>query len=353
MPVLAPAVPAIAGAFAADKIANKGQGAAAVGDAAQSAVPDPADFMNAGKNRSQIGDFQYEDPTWGHDPSSADFFAQRGLANDDRAHGINDSSWQLGNTAGDAMRNGYAPQVGSTYAGEKAGDVANEYASRGIQSNALGLAESAANGNQPSAAQYTMNQGLNTAMANQQAIAGGARGAGGLALAGGNMAGNQAAMQSQAYNQGGQLRAQEMAQARDLYGNLAGQQRGQDLSRIATGNQNTQFNSGQSLTADMANKTNDINYRLGSGNTAVGAYNASTGAVNAGNSALSGATHGYDSTLDSKTKMQGLRGTSYDSAQQTRAGITGQNADRSAAQGNKVIDFLGNVVQSGLKSGGK
>ncbi len=338
-------------ALTADTAASGGGGA--VGDGAQSAAGAVADtgkdFMNAGKNRYDVQGSQYTDPVWGNNPGAANNFANYGLSVADQGHNISDRAFNAGDNANNAMSAGYNNPNEAFQGKENYGQVANEYASRGIQSNALDLAQSAAQGNQPSAAQYMMNSGMNTAMANQQAIAGGARGAGALALAGGNMAANNANLQSQAFNQGGQMRAQEMAQARDAYGNLSTQQRGQDQSRIGQGNQMSQFNAGQRQTAGMADKVNDINYRQAMGNISIGHENAANGAVGAQSTALNTAMHPYDQSQDAGVKMQGLRGTSYDAAEGLKAGITGGNADRSAIQGNKLIDLAGSVVSSAMK----
>ncbi len=304
------------------------------------------DNLNLGKNRADPGLYQYKDQNWGGDPGKADYFANQGLGISQGLRGQALSANDSANYAQGQMQGGYGRGVDASHGYEATGDVAREYASRGIQSNALGLAGQAAQGNAPSAAQYMMNSGMNTAMANQQAIAGGARGSGALALAGGNMAGNQAAMQSQAYNQGGQLRAQEMATARDQYGQLAGAQRGQDQSRLAQSTANTQFNANVNNSVGAQNMDRDAQYRVGMGNTSANLRGAATAAENGASNALTGAQHPYDAQLGANTTMQGLRGTSYDTNEQTKAGIMGGNADRKAAQTNKWIDAGTGLVSS-------
>lgn len=320
-----------------------GSAAEGIGDAASG-------YTDLGRNNAQIQDFQYQDPTWGGQPGRADEFAGRGLNISDRLSGQAGEANYGANAAQNEMIGGYGRSMPTSLAGEDSGQVANEYASRGIQSNALGLAQQAAQGNAPSAAQYMMNSGLNTAMANQQAIAGGARGAAGLALAGGNMAGNNAAMQSQAFNQGGQLRAQEMATARDQYGNLATGQRGQDQSRIGQGNQMSQFNAGASNTTANQALDRDAQYRVGMGGVAGNLRGAATNAEVGATGALNTAMNPYNQTMTSGTTMQGLRGTSFDTGQQTRAGIQGGNADRKAGQVNKVIDFAAGLGSNTMKA---
>lgn len=102
---------------------------------------------------------------------------------------------------------------------------------RGSQQDALSLAQSAAMGNQPSAAEYQMRQGLGDAARQQMAMAASARGPSGLAMGQYNAAANTGAMQQQGVNQAAQLRAQEMAQARGQYLQGAQGLRGQDLSQ--------------------------------------------------------------------------------------------------------------------------
>ncbi len=320
-----------------------------IGDAVGPVVDD---FMNSGKNRFD-GDqhFDPQDPMYGGDPSKAGYLSDVGLGQTRQASDLIQGAGNNAQWMSEAMRGGYGPQEQVFHGQEDQGQVANEYASRGIQSNALGLAQSAAQGNQPSAAQYMMNSGLNTAMANQQAIAGGARGAGAMALAGGNMAGNNAALQSQAFNQGGQMRAQEMAQARDMYGNLSTQQRGQDQSRIGQGNQLSEFNAGQSQLGSQHSLDRDVNFRTGMANGATGSLNAGSGAINAGTGALGQAMHPFDQQLTSGTQMMGIRGTSFDAGKDRAAGISSANAAARAAQGQKPIDAFTGMMSNGLKAG--
>lgn len=101
---------------------------------------------------------------------------------------------------------------------------------RGAQGDALGLMRAAALGQQPSAAQIQMGQGIDAALASQMAAANSARGGGAnIALAQRNAASQGSAMQTAGINQAAALRAQEMAQARGAYSEAAQQQRAQDL----------------------------------------------------------------------------------------------------------------------------
>lgn len=99
----------------------------------------------------------------------------------------------------------------------------------GDVSGAMALDKSAAMGQQPSAAQGMMQQGFGQAMANAGAQAASARGNFGLANAQQTAAQTQAQLGQQAATQGGILRAQEMATARDQYTQAALQNRAQQL----------------------------------------------------------------------------------------------------------------------------
>ncbi len=127
----------------------------------------------------------------------------------------------LANTAGGAS----APTVDNSQ-----GDQ-----TRQSQQNALGMMQQAAQGSAPSAAAQMMQQGNNQAVANQLAMAAGARGAGAMAGAQQQAMGNASNMSTQNQNNMGVLRAQEMAQARGAYGNMATGMRGQDQGQAQFG----------------------------------------------------------------------------------------------------------------------
>lgn len=132
--------------------------------------------------------------------------------------------------------------------------VGQDAMSRGEQVNATGLARAAAEGNAPSAAQGTLQNGMNQAAAMQTAQAGGARGGAAMALAQGNAQANTAMMGQKTANDAAILRANEMAQARGLYGSLSGQQRGMDQNRIGQNNQMQQFNRQSNDAYDIQNQ---------------------------------------------------------------------------------------------------
>ncbi len=100
--------------------------------------------------------------------------------------------------------------------------------SRGAQADALSQMQSAAQGNQPSAAAIMMKQGNDQAVANQMAMAAGARGPAAMANAQQAAMGNASNMSAQNQNNIGALRAQEMAQARGAYMSGATGMRGMD-----------------------------------------------------------------------------------------------------------------------------
>lgn len=129
----------------------------------------------------------------------------------------------------------------------------------GHQQGAIGIARSLATGSQPSAAAYQLQAGLNQSLQQQSAIARGARGSAAIATAGANNAANNAALQQNAYTQGGILRAHDMAIGRGLYGSMLGEQQQQDQARLGQANDMSQFN------ADLNDK-----YSLGMGQAAVG-----------------------------------------------------------------------------------
>ncbi len=188
------------------------------------------------KALQQANDFKTDNPVyWGGSKGAADSSFAAGQ-NGQATAGLG-GSW-----AGSQAKNA---QFRGPMASENQQLTNNEAQTRGFdQAGALQLQREAAMGNAPSAAQMQMGRGLDSALAQQQAQMGSARGAAGIALAGGNAAANSAQMSNSVIGQAGQLRAQEMAQARGAYGDLASAVRGQDQSRIAQGNQMSQFNAG-------------------------------------------------------------------------------------------------------------
>lgn len=126
---------------------------------------------------------------------------------------------------GAAWANRQAPQLNLDQANGymQSGDQARQ-----SQADALGMMQTAAQGNAPSAAAQQMAIGNADAMRAQLSAAAGARGAGAMGAAGYNAAQMGGQMTAQNVAQTGMLRAQEMAQARDAYMQGASGMRGQD-----------------------------------------------------------------------------------------------------------------------------
>ena len=136
---------------------------------------------------------------------------------------------------------GIASQV--TKIGEAAPQIGANLAGTAGQTTALGLATQAATGEAPSAAQLQQKQSFEEAIKAQSAQAAGSQAPGALRQA---MQGT-AALQAQAAQQSGLLKAQEMAAARDQLGNIASTISGQDISRQQA-----------NLNAVMTAKTSDL-----------------------------------------------------------------------------------------------
>jgi hypothetical protein len=130
---------------------------------------------------------------------------------------------------------------------------------RDSQNDAMGLAQAAAYGNAPSAAQSLGQNMLDQSLQAQMAGAASARG-GALAQAAAarGAAQQSGVMQMQGANQLAAMRAQEMAQARGDYSQMAGQMRGQDFQaqglaqqKVASQTQNEQFQRSLNQQAQM------------------------------------------------------------------------------------------------------
>ncbi len=128
----------------------------------------------------------------------------------------------------------------------------------GHQQGAVGLADQMARGSAPSAAAYQLQAGLNQATDQQSSMARSARGGAALATAGANQQANTAALQQNAFTQGGLLRSRDMAQGRGMLGSMLGQQRDQAGQLLGQGNRLNQDNA----------QRNDA-YALGMGNAGV------------------------------------------------------------------------------------
>lgn len=283
------------------------------------------DYGNVGKNQFNATPYQGQDVYWGGDPDQAAAWSNLGLGGMNRAQG--NADWAMGQAMQDRGPTAWEDQALSNREAD---------ARYGDQAGALQLVREAAMGNAPSEAAYMMQRGLDQAVAGQQSAAGSARGAAALANAQGNMAANQANLQNQAFTQAGQLRANEMAQARGAYGGLAGQMRQQDLERLAQG----------SAMANANAARNDA-YRgmMMQGANAFGTQ---------GQGWYQGAMHPQDQSAALAGQKQQLDYGSYANAQELNAGIKAQEAQRRQAEKQGYtqagLSLFGNAV--GGKGGG-
>ncbi len=274
-------------------------------------------------------------PQYGDDPNGAvnDQNYGRGLAGT-----YMDQSGRLLGNANDAYG---AMMGGPGQFSQNQGQMNQEAGARGYdQMGALQLQREAAMGQSPSAAAYQMQQGLDQSLANQQAMAGGARGAAGLALAGSNAMSNSANLQNNAFTNASALRAQEMQGARSGYGDLASNVRAQDQGIIGLSDQVGN------------NNANNVNgYRLGVGG--VGASYA--GAGMAGGQVVNGmygnSQNAPTSQLNSRTSVYGTNAGSYNNAQNNMTNIATGDAAAKAGQTNKLYDMAGQLVGGLTKSG--
>jgi hypothetical protein len=275
------------------------------------------DYMGVGRNRYQSNPYQTYDVDWGGQ-GGAQAVGQAGL--DRMQHAGSQGNWAQNQAQADR-----GPQAieNQTLADREA---ASRY---GDQAGAMQLTREAAMGMAPSQAAYQLQAGLDRGLAQQSAVAGGARGSAGIAMAGSQAGAAGANMSQQAYTEAGRLAAQESADARALYGNLATQQRGQDQNRLGMGNQMSQYNASQ----------ND-QYRLGMGSLSQQANQNSLGWYNA-------AQNPYTQQANLDMAKQQLGAQSYDAAENRRAGVAQSNADAKAEQTNRLYGFVGNLMQQG------
>lgn len=203
----------------------------------------------------------------------------------------------------------------------------------GDQNGALQLSREAAMGMAPSAAAYQMQAGLDRGLASQQAMQGSARGAAGIALAGGNAAANTANLQNQAFTQAGELRANEMAQGRSQYGGLAGQQRDQDLQRLGQGSQMSQYNAG----------LND-QYKMGMGQLGVGYAGAANQYGQQAQGWMDRGTHAYDQQMQGDMNNENNSASAYNQHQSLLAAQAQAKADAKQAAYQNKMGIAGTIV---------
>lgn len=255
---------------------------------------------------------------WGGDPDAATNYSGMALS---RLGGSD-------KTAGWAVDQAQQDRTPMARENQKLSD--NESVSRGYyQNGALDLAAQAAMGNAPSEAAYMMQGGLDRAVSGQKSMAAGARGSGAIALAQGNAQANQANLQNQTFQQAGQLRAQEMANARNSFGQLAGQQREQDQNRLGQGNQMSQFNAG----LNDQYKMGMLQQGQGYGNQALGWYQAGMQPYNQ-QAALDAAHLGAETDTHNQTNA-------------LNAGIRQAGQDRKDAYNRALIGLAGTAIGAG------
>lgn len=283
------------------------------------------DFSNVGKNRFQPTPYDAQPAYWGGDPNAATDYYNIGAAGIGKSNA--DAGWAS------SMSREQGPQA---WENQSLSD--NEATSRGYhQEGALNLALQGALGNQPSEAAYQLQSGLDKSLAQQSAMAGSARGAGGISNASANAGANMAALQNQAFTEAGRLRAQEIAGYTNMYGGLAGQQREQDLGRLGMGNQMSQFNA-----------SNTTQRQLGFGQLANDNRRVSQGWYGQmGNP--------YGQQLQADLEHQQQKGTNYNASMGLGASIAQSNADQAAAMRDRFAGFAVqsfNTGLSGVTSGG-
>jgi hypothetical protein len=112
----------------------------------------------------------------------------------------------------------------------------------GNQAQVVTDADQLARGNTPSAAAYQLQAGLNQGLAQQRSMGVSARGGAALATAGADTGANTAALQQNAWTQGGMLRSQDMAAGRGMLGSALGQQQDQNNQQISEADSINQAN---------------------------------------------------------------------------------------------------------------
>lgn len=275
------------------------------------------DYMSAGENRYQVGTYTPGDLQYGG-RYGADNIADVGFKQ------IGQNKANAGWAQGEAQAN-RGPQA---WENQELSD--RESMTRGYdQAGALQLSREAAMGLAPSEAEMMMRRGLDQARSAQAGMAGGARGAAGIAMAGANANAASANLQNQYNTAAGQMRANEMATARGMYGSLSGQMRDQDLQRLNMGNQMSQYNAG----------LND-QYRMGMGQLS-NQYNQS------GQGWYTAAQNPYNQQGSMDVNREQIGAQSYNQAQAVAAGQAQANADNKRANRDALINIGAQALQVG------
>lgn len=216
-----------------------------------------------------------------------------------------------GTEAADAARYSGLAQAAQNRQGPQI-NMGQANAARAQQSSAMGLQAAAANGSAPSAAAAQQQQGLDAATRAQYAAAGSARGAGGVATAQYNAGQNAAGMSQQAVSQAAQLRAQEMAQARDSYASSANAMRSQDLGGATS---QAQLEAGQRGQNDQ--------YSLAQ-------YNNEQAVRHAG--------------MQGAMAQQAQQSQNQQASDQINAGVAQQNAAQNNSNGGSLLSAAGSIA---------
>jgi hypothetical protein len=151
-----------------------------------------------------------------------------------------------------------------------------------------------------------------------------------------------AGLQADAFNQAGQMRAAEMANARNAYGQMSGQLRASDQSRLGMGNDMAKFNQSQNDQYGLGMLNAGANY----GQLGIGQSNVALGYGNLGRG------YGTDSQHlgMGQSQMDDNRNRYLADAEQERqareSGIAAQNAQ---ARQTATQRLLG-TAQSGVNS---
>ena len=273
-------------------------------------------------------------------PGSADWGGYEGAVDDYRNAALtgakqNDAQ-QAGNTA--ALQRSIANMRGAEARGPMAIEnkllAQREQLTRGEQLGALGLMRGAAMGQAPSEADYQTRIGQNEAFGQQISAMGGARGAAALGGAQGMGSATMGQSSGNIAAAGGMARSKEIGEAIGQYGGMAGQLRGQDLTRLGVSNQNARFN-----------QTLNDEWKVGNANNAIaqGRLGVAQSGVDAG---------WYDEAMrPAETQFR------YD--QEMAAEQAGANIDDAANRYAKNKDerqhtqqVVGGVVQGGLTAVG-
>lgn len=298
-------------------------------DAARAEGNRKENFVNNAQGGYDANRFNY-----GGDPNGAtnqynDAVARAGMA-DQAAGTYANVAQDYRNQGNTAFGNALNAERRGAQAYEDTGLSLNEEMARGDQAGAVTLSREAAMGLAPSQAAYQLQAGLDQASNQQLSQAASARGLGAMAVAGGNAAGAIGNLQQNAFTEAGRLRAQEMAEARGMYGSLSGQMRGADQQRLNMGNQMGQYNAGLN---------EQYGQRMGQLYGQAGQLGASNGQLGLGYSQLGQGYYGQglgvqSDQLKANQNQQAIAASSYENQQARQQ----HRADTGMAQSNRAED---------------